>query len=80
MSNSFQLCSTHFPGVAKNFTFSRGAGYGPAVHIAKQKLSSKVFLLCSRPKRMNCIVRMLAMTDCGYSPVHGFTVVAALQY
>jgi len=23
---------------------------------------------------------MLAMTDCGYSPVHGLTVVVALQY
>jgi len=23
---------------------------------------------------------MLAMTDCGYSPVHGFTVVVTLQY
>jgi len=23
---------------------------------------------------------MLAMTDCGYSPVHGFTVVVGLQY
>jgi len=29
---------------------------------------------------MNCVVRMLAMTDCGYSPVHGFTVMVALQY
>jgi len=26
------------------------------------------------------VVRMLAMTDCGYGPVHGFTVVVALQY
>jgi len=29
---------------------------------------------------MNYVVRMLAMTDCGYSPVHGFTVVVALKY
>ena len=29
---------------------------------------------------MNYVVQMLAMTDCGYSPVHGFTVVVALQY
>jgi len=29
---------------------------------------------------MNYVVRMLAMTDYGYSPVHGFTVVVALQY
>jgi len=29
---------------------------------------------------MNYVVRMLAMTDCGYSPVPGFTVVAALRY
>jgi len=29
---------------------------------------------------MNYVVRMLAMTDCGYNPVHGFTVVVALQY
>jgi len=29
---------------------------------------------------MNYVVRMLAMTDCGYSPVHGLTVVVALQY
>jgi len=29
---------------------------------------------------MNYVVRMLAMTDCGYGPVHGFTVVVALQY
>ena len=28
---------------------------------------------------MNYVVRMLAMIDCGYSPVHGFTVVVALQ-
>ena len=29
---------------------------------------------------MNYVVQMLAMTDCGYSPVHGFTVAVALQY
>jgi len=29
---------------------------------------------------MDYVVRMLAMTDCGYSLVHGFTVVVALQY
>ena len=29
---------------------------------------------------MHYVVRMLAMTDCGYSPVHGFTVVVVLQY
>ena len=29
---------------------------------------------------MNYVVRMLAMTDCGYNPKHGFTVVVALQY
>jgi len=29
---------------------------------------------------MNYVMRMLAMTDCGYSPVHGFTVVVGLQY
>jgi len=29
---------------------------------------------------MNYAVRMLAITDCGYNPVHGFTVVVALQY
>ena len=29
---------------------------------------------------MNYVVRMLAMTDCGYSPVYGFTVVVILQY
>jgi len=28
---------------------------------------------------MNYAVRMLAMTDCGYSPGHGFTVVVTLQ-
>jgi len=25
-------------------------------------------------------MRILAITNCGYSPVHGFTVVIALQY
>jgi len=29
---------------------------------------------------MNYVVRMLAMTDCGYSHLHGFTVVVALRY
>jgi len=29
---------------------------------------------------MNYVVRMLAMADFGYSPVHGFTVVVDLQY
>ena len=29
---------------------------------------------------MNYVVRMLAMTNCGYSPVSGFTAVVALQY
>jgi len=29
---------------------------------------------------MNYVVRMLAMADCSYSPVHGFTVVVALRY
>jgi len=29
---------------------------------------------------MNYVEQMLPMTDCGYSPVHGFTVVVALQY
>jgi len=28
---------------------------------------------------MNCVVRMLEFNDCGYSPVHGFTVVAILK-
>jgi len=28
---------------------------------------------------MNYVVRMMAMTNCGYSPMHGFTVVVALQ-
>jgi len=28
---------------------------------------------------MNYVVRMLAMTDCGYGPVHGFTVVVDLH-
>ena len=34
-------------------------------------------LLCWRPKRMNYVVRMLAMTDCGYIYVRGLTVVVA---
>jgi len=29
---------------------------------------------------MNYVVRMLAMAACGFSHVHGFTVVVALQY
>jgi len=29
---------------------------------------------------MKYVVRMLAMTDCGYSPVHGVTALVALQY
>jgi len=29
---------------------------------------------------MNYVVRMLAMTNCSYSPMHWFTVVVALQY
>ena len=41
--------------------------------------AAKCILLCWRPKRINYVVRMLAMTDCGYSPVHGFTVVVAVQ-
>jgi len=28
---------------------------------------------------MNYVVRMLAMSDCGYNPVHGFTVLVTLQ-
>jgi len=49
-------------------------------HIARKNKAAKCFLLWCRPKRMNYVVRMLAMTDCSYSPVHGFTVVVALQY
>jgi len=49
-------------------------------HILLSKYkAAKCFLLCWRPKRMNYIVQMLAMTDCGYGPVHGFTIVVALQ-
>jgi len=29
---------------------------------------------------MNYVAQMLAMTDCGYNPVQGFTVVVSLQY
>jgi len=48
--------------------------------LLSKNYAAKCFLLCWRPKRMNYVVRMLAMTDCGYSPVYGFTVVVALQY
>ena len=48
--------------------------------LLSKNYAAKCFLLCWRPNRMNYVVRMLAMTDCGCSPVHGFTVVVALQY
>ena len=50
----------------------------PHTLLSKNK-AAKCILFCWRPKRMNYVVRMLAMTDCGYSPVHWFTVVVALQ-